>query len=457
MLSALLFSIPLQLTVIRDVTVIDGPTSAARAHHDVVVRDGRIERVEPTQRNAPRGARVIDGRGKYLLPGFIDTHAHVAIGPVTYRVDVGGPQMSFRYDHEASRHTLATLLAFGVTTVRNPGGPIEHAVALRDSLERGQVPGPRVRTAGEAIDVFASPGMGRAATTPEAMREEVRRQAAFGVDYIKLYGGLSLPLVKAGIDEAHARGVKAITHTVFTTWTDAANAGIDGIVHVVPGSHMLIDSTRRVDYIKTFKGTQFMATWFRYADTSSTEIRTMIDALVRNGTWLDLTLVTFDRMFRGNSAAVRESPDLRFASPVMRENWQTFDLALGWSPQDYIDAVAVWPRVEAFVRALFRAGVRLTVGTDANNPWTVPGISFHDELELLVKAGIPASDVLRMSTLDGAKSLGLEAEIGTVEPGKRADLVLLEADPRVDIRNTRRLAVIVQRGEIRRAADPRSR
>ena len=452
MLIPFLVGVSLQLTVIRDVTVIDGPESRARTHVDVTVDGGRIRGVSPTQRTAPRGARVLDGRGKFLLPGFVDTHAHVAIGPVSYRVVGGTPEMSFAYDHAASLHTLRTLLAFGVTMVRNPGGPAELAVALRDSLERGQLVGPRVRTAGEAIDVFASPGMGRAATTPDAMREEVRRQAALGVDYIKLYAGLSLPLLKAGVEEAHAQGVKAITHTAFTSWTDAANAGVDGIVHVVPGAPVLIAADRRADYIKTMKGTQFMATWFRFADTSSREIRAMIEALVQRQTWLDLTLVTFDAMFRGNTPAIRENADLAYAAPVLRENWRTFDLAVGWTPQDFADAAAVWPRVEAFVQALYHAGVRMTVGTDANNPWTVPGISFHREMELLVRAGIPAPVVLRMATLDGAKSLGLDGEVGTVDVGKRADLVLLDADPRGNISNTQRIAQVFLGGVAQRPA-----
>jgi imidazolonepropionase-like amidohydrolase len=434
--------------------VIDGPASRPRTHLDVTIRDGRISDVAATTRNAPTGAQVIDGRGKFLLPGFVDTHAHVAIGPVSYRVENGMPQMSFRYDHDASLHTLRTLLHFGVTTVRNPGGPLEQAVALRDSIERGQLVGPRVRTAGEAIDVFASPGMGRAATTPEAMRAEVRRQAEGGVDYVKLYAGLQLPLVKAGIEEAHARGIKAITHTMFTSWTEAAKAGIDGIVHVVPGSPLLVAADRRADYLKTIRGTQFMATWFRFADTASAEVRQMTEALIRHQTWLDLTLVTFDNMFRGNTDAVRKSPDLDHAASVLRDNWATFDLAQGWSAKDHDDAAATWPLVERFVRHLHRAGVRLTVGTDANNPWTPPGISFHRELELLVKAGIPVPDVLEMATLRGAQSVGLDGEIGTVEPGKRADLVLLGADPLVDIRNTQRLLLVFRSGHRYEATGP---
>ena len=441
----LLLALP-QVTVIRDVTVIDGPRSAPRLHQDVTIDGRRIASVSARRAPVARGARVIDGRGKYLLPGFIDMHAHVAFGPVSLRTVNGMPEMRLAYDHAASRATLRTLLAFGVTTVRNPGGPLAQAVALRDSLEHGLIEGPRVRTAGEAIDQFSAPGIAVAASTPEAVRAEVDRQAAAGVDYVKLYAGLTAPLVRAGVGEARARGVKAITHTMMTSWTDAANAGIHGIVHVVPGSPQLIRPDQRAGYFATMRGTQFMAQWFAFADLDSPEIREMTDALVRNGTWLDLTLVTFDRMFRGNQTEVIEGPDLRYAAPAMRESWKDMQLTLGWSDADFASAVAQWPRVEAFVRHLYAAGVRLTIGTDANNPWTPPGISFHRELELHVKAGIPPAEVLRMATLAGAQSLGMEGEIGTVEAGKRADLVLLDADPLADIRNTQRIGVVFRGG-----------
>ncbi len=436
MFTALLFVIPLQVTLIRDVTVVDGFPAVARAHQDVMLRDGRIAAVRPTGPGADAGALVVDGRGKYILPGFVDTHAHVAFGPVTFTRENGVPKMSLRYDHEASLHTLRTLLAFGVTLVRNPAGPTEQAVAIRDSLERGQLTGPRVRTAGELIDVFATAGLGRAVTTPEAMREEVRRQAALGVDMVKLYAGLPAPLVKAGAEEAHARGIKAITHTVFTSWTEAVEGGVDGVVHIVPGSPMLIAPEQRSAYLATMRGTQYNAQWFRFADTASAELKAMTKALVQRRTWLDPTLITFERMFRGNSPDVREGPDLRYAAPVLLENWKTFDLSQGWTAADHADAVSLWPRVEAFVRHLYHAGVRLTVGTDANNPWTPPGISFHREMALLVRAGIPVPVVLGMATLSGAESLGLDGETGTVTAGKRADLVLLTADPLADIANT---------------------
>ena len=451
--SLLLFVLP-QVTVIRDVTIIDGPSSAARPHQVVTLSGDRITAVAPlASSGVPRGARVIEGGGKFLLPGFIDTHAHVAFGPITMRTVRGGPQLSLTYDHAVSLETLRMLLAFGVTTVRNPAGPAEHALALRDSVERGQLVGPRVRTAGEAIDVFEAPGLGRAATTPDAVRAEVARQAALGVDYIKLYAGLSPALVRAGAEEARARGVKAITHTMLTTWTDAAAAGVHGIVHVVPGSPLLIPATQRTSYMASMRGTQFMAQWFRYADLESPEIRAMTEALVRQGTWLDLTLVTFDRMYRGNQESVTKGPDLVYAHPTMVTDWGKFSLSSGWSEADYREAAALWRAVERFVRHLHRAGVRMSVGTDANNPWVPPGISFHRELELLVRAGIPVADVLRMATLGGAQSLGMDGDIGTVATGKRADLVLLDANPLETISNTQRIVLVVQGGRALRPSE----
>ncbi len=126
MLAHWLLIVPLQVTAIRDVTIIDGPASTPRPRHTVLMRNGRITSVGP-QRDVviPPGAHVIDGRGQYLLPGFVDVHAHVAFGPMSMVTKDGVPQMSFTYDHAASRETLQVLLAFGVTTARNPAGPAE--------------------------------------------------------------------------------------------------------------------------------------------------------------------------------------------------------------------------------------------------------------------------------------------------------------------------------------------
>jgi imidazolonepropionase-like amidohydrolase len=140
---------------------------------------------------------------------------------------------------------------------------------------------------------------------------------------------------------------------------------------------------------------------------------------------------------------------LRYAPASLLQNWRDdFTLTRGWTAADFDSARAVWPRLLAFEKLLYDRGVLVTVGTDANNPWVAPGPSFHRELELLVDAGIPALQVLKLATHNGAEALGLLDSVGTVALGKRADLVVLDANPITDIRNTRRIDLVVQNGRV---------
>ena len=146
----------------------------------------------------------------------------------------------------------------------------------------------------------------------------------------------------------------------------------------------------------------------------------------------------------GDLHRVRELLD---AAPSLVRNWHTFTLSQGWTKAEYDSARAVWPKVLQFEKLLYDRGVNLTVGTDANNPWTVPGPSYSRELELLVAAGIHPLEVLRLATKAGADALGLR-NVGTIQEGQRADLVLLSADPIADIRHTRDIVLVVADGRI---------
>lgn len=455
-LAAVIASSPLgaqSWLVLKGATVIDGTGREPMPNATVVVRNGRIESVSAGPLPVPKGARVLDLTGRYLLPGFIDMHAHLAMGPITMASKDGQPMLRMDYDSTGSAEMAATALAFGVTTVRNPGGPTAEAVALRDAIRLGRLRGPRIFTAGSILDAAAAPGLGVAVPTEAAVRAEVDRQADAGVDYIKLYAGLNAPLLRAGIDEAHRRGLKAIGHLFATTWTDAANAGIDGIVHITPGNPTLLPAAKRAEFAKSFRGTQFMLSWFNYVDVDGAEIRDLLTALTTHHVNLDPTLVIFEAMARGDDPAVTESPDLRYAPPSLVRGWRTFTLTTGWSAADFREARASWPQVLRFTKTLFDAGVLLTVGTDLSNPWVPPGTSFHRELELLVSAGIAPKDVLGMATRNGAQALGILSDVGTIQAGKRADLVVLSADPLADIRNTRRIEWVVQDGRPARPAD----
>ncbi len=189
-----------------------------------------------------------------------------------------------------------------------------------------------------------------------------------------------------------------------------------------------------------------MLEWFDALDTASPEITAMTQAMVTHHVFLAPTLVTFEAMAWGDSARITQSPDLRYASPALVIGWQKFSLSTGWTPADFDAARQAWPKVLAFTKYLYDSGVILTAGTDAGNPFTVPGISFHRELELLVAAGIPPLDVLRIATMNGARSLGIEGEVGSIAVGKLADLVLVRGDPSANISDTRNISWVIQGG-----------
>lgn len=429
--------------VLTGATLIDGTDHAPRPNAAVVIRNGWITAVEDAATLViPKGARVVDLHGKYLLPGFIDMHSHLSIGPWVMDSTGGRRQLKYQYDEAAALEASRTQLAFGVTTVRNPAGPTAESVGLRNRLRTGEIAGPRLFTAGWPLDRFATVGA-PTVNSPEAARAEVRSQAAAGVDYVKLYAGLGPAESRAAIDEAHRLGVRAIGHLWQTSWTDAALAGIDGIVHISPGAANLLPDSSRARYTRSVRGTQFMFDWFKYVDLAGPEIAAMDRALVEHRVTIDPTLVAFEMIAWSNDSAYSaaaqpfEPPSLKctMTGPAL--------LTTGWAAADFASAREQFKGMLAFARHLHEAGVTLTVGTDAANGWY-----FHRELELLVRAGIPAAEVLRMATRNGAISLGAISEFGTVEPGKRADLVVLGADPLADIRNTRTVEQVVQGGRL---------
>ncbi len=432
--------------LIVDVTVIDGTGAPPRTGVSVLIRDDRISGIGPRSTLRPgRGATIIDGRGGFLLPGFVDAHAHLPFGPVTH---VNG-QMRFAYDDSASHAMARHLRAFGVTTVRSPAGEAGRARALRDVIRRGDVSGPRLVSAGEVIDGAPSP-LSVAVASPEAARAEVRRQVALGVDLIKLYNWLPRPVVAAAVDEAHRLGVPTTGHLLATNWREAAEDGIDALEHITPLSPSLIEPARRAEFTARMiaSPTGFMLDWFEFADFDGPLLRSTVDALAARRVIVTPTLVTFAAMVRGNDPALREGPDAALIPDVLRDSYGSSDFTIGWDREQFQRARRAWPRVQEWVRRLHAAGVPLAVGSDTPMPWVPAGASLHEEMRLLVDAGLPPMDVLVAATRTGARLARVDSLVGTIAPGKVADLVLLDADPLQDIRNTRRIRWVMVSGRL---------
>ena len=427
--------------VLHDITVIDGTGAAAQAHRDVVLSGGRIAAIEDAGTFPhPEGARVIDGTGKFLIPGLVDMHAHVAGDVMNERGEPGD-----RWEREVALSFLRTLLAFGVTTVRDPGAITADALALRSALRSGELEGPELFTAGRILSHsdFRPPPFAPVADETD-VREEIRWQALLGVDFVKLYSSMPPELVAVAIEEAHGLGLPVIGHLQRTTWTEAARLGIDGLEHAAPWSPAYV---READRAAMPDGMLGRVHWLEHLDQAL--VGEMIEALVEHRVVVDPTLMaTMKTKFWADDPRWTESPDLALVPESVRRGWAAGGFTRSWSAEDFARAKRAWPLLLGLVKQMYDRGVHLVAGTDMPTPWIVPGASLHDELQLLAEAGIPPLQVIRIATSNAARALGRAHELGAIRPGLRADLIVLSRDPLESIANTRAIEMVIQNGAV---------
>jgi imidazolonepropionase-like amidohydrolase len=351
--------------------------------------------------------KVLNLTGKYVMPGLFDRHAHVA----------GVRKNS--YNHVTSENMLEMLLNYGVTTVRNPGGPTNETVHLKEEVINGNLSGPGIFTAGRLLNTpeFPIPFVEKQVTTSEEVREEVRKQATAGVDYIKLYVALDSELVKAAVEEAHRHDLKVIGHLYLTSWTDAANLGIDFLTHGVPVSPFLLPEDKQIIFNRTGGGPFDHSLWLDLVDLNGIKIRNMIESLVQNQIPVDPTLSVYEAIF------VKQN----FADPQNEQRWN---------------------KVLQLTKMMHDRGIKILAGTDIPNFELAPGESLHHELKLLVEAGINTSNVIKIATRNGAEALDLMNQTGTIELGKQADILILSANPIEDIENTKIIDTVISNGRI---------
>jgi imidazolonepropionase-like amidohydrolase len=392
------------LVILEGASLIDGTGSPPRNDSVVVLKDERILTVtdKGSYTTYPKDSEIVNLTGRFLIPGLFDMHAHVA------------GVLDSSYNQTISENTLKALLDNGITTIRNPGGPTKESVALRDAVAAGQIKGPQIFTAGRLINGLPFPTrfVETIANTEAEVREEVKRQADAGVDYVKLYVGLYPNLVKTAIDEAHNQGIKVIGHLYLTSWTDAANLGIDALTHGVPVSPFLLSEDKREIFIENGRGPFDHFLWLNLVELNSTKVNEMINALVKNKVPVDPTLSIYEAMLKDD-------------------------------PQNQ----HLWSKVLQLTKILYDHGVTIMSGTDIPNFGLIPGISLHHELELLVKAGINPLNVIKIATSNGADALGILDDVGTIEAGKQADMIILNANPIINIRNIGAIEGVIEDGQ----------
>jgi imidazolonepropionase-like amidohydrolase len=438
-----------QPLAIDNVQLIHTDSDTLQPARCVRITQGRIESLHAAgDPDCSAGAQHIDGDNGYLLPGLIDMHAHHTLGPLELKRQRGKAVMMAAADDAIAEHNGARLVAFGVTTIRNPGGDLAAAARYEQRRRDGSLIGPHSFNAGPVLNTAELPGLATRVTTPEQIRAAVTKQVEDGADWIKLYTGLDAELLAAGIEAAHAHGRPAVGHLDHVSWPDALELGLDGIVHLMPTSEDLLDETQRAAWQASARpGTFSFFEWWEHFDPEGPGADRLVASFERHRPVFDATLVAFHAAFVQDQDNPYKQDAARYAHPRLLANWQDwFTFALGWEENDFVRARAVWPKVQTLTRRLYASGARMTLGTDMSNPWIAPGISLHREMQLLSEAGVPRAQILRAATVNAADALGAGERLGRIAPGFEADLILLERNPLESIEHSRSLKAVLLDG-----------
>ena len=420
--------------IIEHCSVFDPESGQMLPDRTIVVRGTKLTSVQPANdlTEVPADAQVIDGRGKFALPGLIDAHVHVV-----HVLD---------YAHLTGDEVLPLYLAAGVTSIRSTGDEIVAATLVARFAEAHSSTCPRVFTCSPLLD--ADPpihrDVGRGVTDPAQVPAILADLTAWNIRTVKIYAGTSRPVGKAIIDEGHRRGLFVTAHLGAYSAQDAVADGIDGLEHIWSVFNYVIPP--EVASQPGHRGR---------LDLANPICESLIADLVKHQTYVDPTLAVFRNMILlPDVPAVRDHPDNAFVPQRLRKFWPEY-LARTGCPQGGAleDRQREFAKYQELTGKLYRAGVPLLVGTDSPEPFVPPGFSLHQELEMLVESGLPPAAALRAATLTNATVLGEQDRLGSISTGKLADLVLLNANPLEDIRNTRQIELVVRGGQVCRPSE----
>jgi imidazolonepropionase-like amidohydrolase len=409
-------------TAFVDVTVIPMDRERRLPGQTVLVRGDRIVQIGPNARvKLPEGGVRVNGRGKFLIPGLAEMHAHIPGGQAT---------------DEVVERTLFLYVAGGITTVRGMLGHPRH-LDLRARAARGELLSPTIYAAGPSFN-------GNSIPNPTAAAQAVIQQKAAGYDLLKIHPGLSRESFDTLVATARRVGIPFAGHVPeevgIARALEARYSTIEHLDGYIEG--MLRDGSSMSAEQSAFFGLNLGE------QLDESKLARLVTETRRAGVWNVPTQVLLENLIIGGTTQeLTRRPEMRY---VPRENlaqWaETKDnmlSATGSTPESARKTIEMRRRL---IKALHAAGAGLLLGSDAPQMWNVPGFSTHRELESLVASGLTPYQALETGTRNIAAFFGTLKDTGTLEPGKRADLILLDADPLADIRNTTRRAGVMVRG-----------
>ena len=419
--------------VFTDVAIIDATGAPAKPNMMVVVIGDKITRVQKYKpKDVPRNADVVSGAGKFLIPGLWDMHVHW-------------------YDERY----LPLFIAHGVTGIRQMWGMDFHR-EWRRRINDGSLLGPRMMAnASTPIDGPKPVWPGEIAVGNEAeARSAVVTSKKDGADFIKVYEQLPREAYLAIVDQAKKEGLPVAGHVPFaSSLSEVSDTGQKSIEHL---TGILIEGSTHEEKLRK----QMIAAvsssgpggWSGLASLRMSapllegfdpqKAAAIYQRLARNRTWQVPTLTVLRALSSLGDPDFANDPRLKYMPPFIRELWnpQNESRIRDLKPEDWANNRKLFEKQLQIVGDMHRQGVPFLAGTDTLNPFCFPGFSLHDELALLVRAGLTPMDALQAATRNAADYLGMLNSFGTVETGKTADLLLLDADPLTDIRNTRKIA-----------------
>jgi imidazolonepropionase-like amidohydrolase len=417
---------------ITHVNVIDATGAPLQPGMTVIVQDRKIVRIGKSGKVlVPKAARVVEGRGKYLIPGLWDMHVHEIFG---------------EWLPEDEKITPLLFVANGITGVRDMGGDLEPLKKWRARIAEGSMVGPRMIIAGPMLDGPATQFPSSVAVKDAAGGTEiVAKLKNEGVDFIKIQSLIPREGYFAAAEEAKKLGIVFAGHVPDKVRAvEASNAGQKSVEHLTGVFEGC--STVEDELMAAPRGPgrgRFLSTY------DPERAKALIALFVKNQTWQVPTLYWERGEWLIEQTSAGPDPLAKYAPAIWKDRaWPMFskDIAKNWSSDPFVDRENFFKAELKMVGEMNRAGVPILAGTDtAAGVRVYPGYSLHEELELLVQAGLTPMQALQAATKNAGVYLAL-SDTGTIEEGKRADLVLLEANPLEDIRNTRKIESLMLNG-----------